>query len=78
MHTAHAHRGAGVARRLLTHILGVTRGRSYAHISLETGSMDEFAPARALYAGFGFQYCPPFGSYREDPNSVFMTLPLST
>jgi putative acetyltransferase len=36
--------------------------------------MDAFAPARALYAPFGFVECPPFGDYRLDPNSVFMKL----
>jgi putative acetyltransferase len=42
-------------------------------VSLETGSMEFFRPARALYASFGFAPCPPFADYREDPNSVFMT-----
>ena len=42
-------------------------------VSLETGSWDYFAPARALYAGEGFVECGAFGEYREDPNSVFMT-----
>ena len=34
--------------------------------------MQAFAPARALYARYGFAYRGPFGSYTEDPNSVFM------
>ncbi|MCY8140428.1 GNAT family N-acetyltransferase, partial [Bacillus inaquosorum] len=42
-------------------------------LSLETGSMASFEPARKLYEGFGFQYCEPFADYVEDPNSVFMT-----
>ncbi len=29
-----------------------------------------------LYAREGFTECPPFGSYRADPHSVFMTLML--
>lgn len=45
-------------------------------VSLETGSMDFFAPARAFYRKAGFTDCPPFGSYGADPNSVFMTLAL--
>ena len=45
-----------------------------ARLSLETGSWPYFAPARALYARHGFTECGPFGDYREDPNSVFMTL----
>ena len=76
MHTARAHRGKGVAARLLTHILDEARARSYRRVSLETGSMAGFAAARALYARFGFTVCAPFADYRIDPNSVCMTLEL--
>ena len=44
-----------------------------SRLSLETGAQDSFASARSLYARAGFSECPPFGSYRPDPNSVFMT-----
>lgn len=77
MHTAAAHRRAGVADAIVAHILDVARDRGYARVSLETGSQDAFAPARALYARHGFSYCDPFGSYVLDPNSVFMTLAFS-
>jgi putative acetyltransferase len=76
MHTALAHRGKGVAAQLVTHILAEARARSYRRVSLETGSMEAFAPARALYARFGFKPCPPFAAYREDVNNVCMTLDL--
>jgi len=39
--------------------------------------MEAFAPARALYAGFGFEPCRPFADYVEDPYSVFMTRALA-
>ncbi|POB65781.1 GNAT family N-acetyltransferase, partial [Vibrio vulnificus] len=52
------------------------RQQGYQQISLETGTMAFFAPARALYEKFGFEYCAPFGDYQEDPNSCFMTLTL--
>ena len=42
-------------------------------ISLETGSLSYFAPARKLYEQLGFQICGPFGNYILDPNSVYMT-----
>ena len=35
--------------------------------------MAAFAPARILYAKFGFEFCQPFSDYVDDPNSVFMT-----
>jgi putative acetyltransferase len=61
---------------MLAHIVAVARGRGYERLSLETGSMAGFAPARRLYESFGFACCPPFGDYVEDPHSVFMTLRL--
>jgi putative acetyltransferase len=76
MHTAQAARGHGVARAMLAHLLLVASERGYERVSLETGSMDAFAPARALYAGAGFVVCEPFASYGPSPNSVFMTLVL--
>lgn len=76
MRTAGSHRGRGVASTLLTHLLAEARARDYARLSLETGSFEFFAPARALYGKYGFTYCAPFAHYREDPNSVFMTLTL--
>ena len=77
MHSAQAHRGKGVAAKILIHILGVARERDYHRLSLETGSMAAFASARGLYARHGFELCEPFAGYREDPNSVFMTLDLT-
>ncbi len=76
MHTAEQHRGRGVARLLVKYILRTARDRGYARLSLETGSMEAFAPARALYARFGFVETGPFGDYAEDPFSAFMTLVL--
>lgn len=76
MHTAARHRGRGVGLRLLEQVAREARSRGYWRLSLETGSMEAFASARALYARFGFVECAPFGDYRLDPNSVFMTLEL--
>ena len=76
MRTKTAHRGKGVASKTLEHIIKEAERRSYSRLSLETGSMDAFAPARALYVRFGFEYQEPFADYKEDPNSVFMTLTL--
>ncbi len=73
MRTVSVHLRKGVAARLMHHILEEAERRSYERLSLETGSMDAFAPARSLYAGFGFEPCGPFANYVEDPYSVFMT-----
>ena len=72
MRTSPRRRGQGVASRMLDHVVHDARARGILQIHLETGSMDFFAPARALYAKAGFLHCAPFGTYRADPNSVFM------
>lgn len=76
MRTDPVRRGRGIASRMLDHLLGDARARGVRRISLETGSMDFFVPARALYARAGFVGCPPFGDYTDDPNSTFFTLAL--
>ena len=73
MRTVSRHLRKGIATKLLNHILEEAKRRGYKRISLETGSMEAFAPARQLYAKFGFTYCAPFADYIEDPYSVFMT-----
>ncbi|MEP4196948.1 MAG: GNAT family N-acetyltransferase [Aliishimia sp.] len=73
MHTTAAARGKGAARLILRSLLDEAKRLKLTTVSLETGSADLFAPARALYASEGFNDCPPFGSYTLDPNSVFMT-----
>ncbi len=74
MRTADAHLRKGVATRLMRHVLEEARRRNYRRLSLETGSMEAFEPARELYRRFGFELCGPFANYDEDPYSVFMTL----
>jgi len=74
MHTAREVRGQGFGRAMLDHLLAVARARGYRRMSLETGSMDAFAPARAMYATAGFATCGPFADYAPSPNSTFMTM----
>lgn len=73
MRTAAVWLRKGVASQMLQHLIAEAKRRNYAQLSLETGSMDYFEPARSLYARFGFRPSGPFASYRQDPNSVFMT-----
>jgi len=76
MHTARAARGRGVGSAMLRHLIAAAQARGFSRLSLETGSMAHFQPARALYRRFGFTDCEPFADYRPDPNSVFMSLDL--
>ncbi len=73
MRTAKAHLRQGIASMLLQHIIAEARRRGYCRLSLETGAMPYFEPARRLYRKAGFRECEPFGSYKPDPNSVFFT-----
>jgi putative acetyltransferase len=76
MRTAYEFRGLGVGKLMLRHILEEARRRGYERLSLETGSMAAFDPARRLYESHGFEYCGPFANYVPDPHSVYMTLTL--
>jgi putative acetyltransferase len=74
MRTHADHLRKGVGAMMLTHIISEARERGYLRLSLETGSTEAFIPALALYEAHGFEFCPPFGEYVEDPFSRFMTL----
>jgi len=76
IHTAQEARGRGVGRAIVDHLLGVAKERGASKVSLETGSMEAFAPSRALYARVGFVECEPFGDYSLSRASTFMTLEL--
>ncbi|MEM6716690.1 MAG: GNAT family N-acetyltransferase [Cyanobacteria bacterium P01_C01_bin.147] len=72
MRTAEAHRRRGIGAKMLEHILAEAKRRGYCTLYLETGAMEAFAPARRLYARYGFEDCGPFADYTHDPNSAFM------
>lgn len=77
MRTPRALRRRGAGRAVLAHIVAEARKRGYETLSLETGSHPAFLPAQTLYRSFGFDHSGPFGSYRENPHSVFMSLRLA-
>ena len=76
MRVSPAGRGSGLGRRLLLHALDAARVGGATRISLETGAGEVFVPARTLYRAHGFVDCGPFGDYRQDPHSTFLTLAL--
>lgn len=77
MHTAEAARARGVGRAMLEHLLAEARARGCRRVSLETGSMAAFEPARALYASAGFLPCEPFEGYSVSRHSTYLTLELA-
>ena len=73
MRTAQTHLRRGVAAMVLQHIIAEAQRRGYRRLSLETGAMAYFAPARSLYRKAGFTDCAAFVGYKPDPNSAFFT-----
>jgi len=73
MRTTKTHLRRGVASMLLQHIVAEAKRRGYRRLSLETGSMAYFEPARSLYRKAGFKECAAFFGYEPDPNSTFFT-----
>lgn len=73
MRVADAFLGRGVGRAILDHILGEARVMGLVSLWLETGSAAAFTPALRLYESSGFARCEPFGDYKPDPFSIFMT-----
>jgi putative acetyltransferase len=63
----------GVGQAILNRIISEASKRGYTRLSLETGSAEAFKPAVNLYEQNGFEVCDPFGDYKNDPHSVFMT-----
>jgi putative acetyltransferase len=63
----------GVGQAVLSHIINHATETGIKRVSLETGSSEAFMAARAMYLKNGFVICGPFGDYKLDPHSVFMT-----
>lgn len=73
MRVADAFLGQGVGRAMLEYIIAHARQAGMQNLWLETGSAAAFTPALRLYESAGFTSCSPFGNYRPDPFSIFMT-----
>lgn len=65
MRTEPSRKKCGVASILLQHMISEAKRTGYSRLSLETGSIDFFAPARGLYLKHGFEYCEPFADYKK-------------
>lgn len=71
LYVAPAYRSNGVARRILAQLESSAQEAGRLVFKLETGP---FQPeALAFYARNGYQRCGPYGDYRDDPMSVFMS-----
>jgi putative acetyltransferase len=70
MYVSTSFRGRGVGRALLQFLETAARAKGCSAFMLETGYLQP--EALSLYAKAGYVRCEPFGTYVEDPNSVFM------
>ena len=68
-------RRGGIGRLLLNALETETRKQGLQQLALETGISQ--AEAISLYRCSGFRECPPFGTYKPDPLSIFMTKELA-
>ncbi len=77
MRTEPAHRRKGVGAAVLARIVAEARALGIERLSLETGTSDDYIPARALYARHGFVPCAAFADYPADSTfNCYMTLSL--
>jgi putative acetyltransferase len=70
MFTVPSHRGRGIARSLLQLLETEAQARGCNLFMLETGYLQ--LDAISLYERLGYSRRGPFGTYTDDPNSVFM------
>ena len=66
-------RGKGNGTKVINHLINEAKKLNIKRLSLETGSAESFAAARSMYLKNGFEFCGPFGDYKSDPHSLFMT-----
>ncbi|MDC1280312.1 GNAT family N-acetyltransferase [Pelagibacteraceae bacterium] len=63
--------------KIINHLIYEAKNLNIEKISLETGAGDFFHNARRLFTVCGFKTCKPFSHYKEDINSVYMSLLIS-
>lgn len=77
LHTLEGSRGQGIGRGLIERLTVEAVARGCSTLLLETGTIEDFAPARALYLRCGFAPCERFGEYVGSSTSICMSLDLA-
>tara|TARA_B100000780_G_scaffold270714_1_gene230846 strand:- start:129 stop:593 length:465 start_codon:yes stop_codon:yes gene_type:complete len=70
-------RNNGNGLKVINYLITEAKSLSIKKISLETGAGEFFASARQLFVKCGFKVCNPFSHYKEDINSVYMSMLIS-
>ena len=72
LHDDFRNKGNGI--KLIDHLFDEAKKLKIQRLSIETGASDFFIPARKLFKKTGFTVCEPFAHYKEDINSVYLTM----
>ena len=67
-------RREGNGLKIINHLINEAKKLNVKRLSLETGAGDFFLTARELFNKCGFKPCEPFSHYKNDVNSVYMTM----
>jgi len=67
----------GNGKKIVDHLIDEAKKLDIKRLSLETGAGNFFLPARKLFLKCNFNACKPFSHYKEDVNSVYMSLLIS-
>ena len=67
-------RNQGKGIDVINHLINEAKKLNIKRLSIETGAGDFFIPARKLFKKTGFIVCEPFAHYKEDINSVYLTM----
>jgi|TARA_B110000238_G_scaffold10374_1_gene10397 putative acetyltransferase len=70
-------RGKGNGLKVIDYLINEAKKLNIKRLSLETGAGDFFLSARKLFEKSGFEPCKPFSHYKDDVNSVYMTMLIS-
>ena len=63
--------------KIIDHLINEAKKLNIKKLSLETGAGEFFLPARKIFIERGFKVCEPFSHYKDDINSVYMSLLIS-
>ena len=67
-------RKKGNGLNVVNYLISEAKKLNIKKLSIETGAGDFFIPARKLFKQCGFEKCKPFAHYKEDINSVYLTM----
>ena len=67
-------RNQGHGTNVINHLISEAKKLNIKRLSIETGASDFFIPARKLFKKTGFTICEPFAHYKEDINSVYLSM----